>query len=214
MLGLLTFLIDSIFSFQFGFLKKRSTNDAILEFTEFCYSALNEKKSTATALLDLSKAFDTIDHNILVKKLECYGIRGKSNEWFCSYLANRKQYVEINDNKSITSTITCGVLRGSILGPLLFIIYINDMHKASSLQCIHYDDDTTLFSKSNNLDDLIDLTNNELVKIDKWVCAYKLSLNINKTAFSICSTKAVTDVRRVKIRNVEIILWIILNFWE
>ena len=69
---------------------------------------------------------------------------------------------------------------------------------------IHYADDTTLFSKGNNLDDLIDLTNNELVKIDKWVCANKLSLNINKTAFSICSTKAVTDVRRVKIRNVEI----------
>ena len=163
-------------------------------------SALNEKKSTATALLDFSKAFDTIDHNILVKKLECYGIRGKSN------LANRKQYVKINDNKSITTTITCGAPQGSILGPLLFIIYINDMHKvsSSSLQCIHYADDTTLFSKGNNLDDLIDLTNNELVKIDKWVCANKLSLNINKTAFSICSTKAVTDVRRVKIRNVEI----------
>ena len=78
------------------------------------------------------------------------------------------------------------------------------MYKASSLQCIHYADDTTLFSKGNNLDDLIDLTNNELVKIDKWVCANKLSLNINKTAFSICSTKAVTGVRRVKIRNVEI----------
>ena len=79
-------------------------------------------------------------------------------------------------NKSITSTITCGVPQGSILGPLLFIIYINDMHKASSLQCIHYADDTTLFSKGNNLDDLIDFTNNELVKIDKWVCANKLSL--------------------------------------
>ena len=79
-----------------------------------------------------------------------------------------------------------------------------DMHKASSLQCIHYADDTTLFSKGNNLDDLIDLTKNELVKIDKGVCANKLSLNINKTAFSICSTKAVTDVRRVEIRNVEI----------
>ena len=82
--------------------------------------------------------------------------------------------------------------------------YINDMHKASSLQCIHYADDTTLFSKGNNLDDLIDFTNTELVKMDKWVCANKLSLNINKTAFSDCSTKSVTDVHRVKIRNEKI----------
>ena len=78
------------------------------------------------------------------------------------------------------------------------------MHKASSLQCIHYADDTTLFSKGNNLDDLVDFTNNELVKMDKWVCANKLSLNINKTAFAICFTKAVNDAHRVKIRNVEI----------
>ena len=116
------------FKNQFGFLKKRSTNDAILEFTEFCYSAPEPSMKRNSQQLHYStltsKAFDTIDHNILVKKLECYGIRGKSNEWFCSYLANRKQYVEINDNKSITSTITCGVPQGSILGPLLFIIYV------------------------------------------------------------------------------------------
>ena len=89
------------------------------------------------------------------------------------------------------------------------------MHKASSLQCIHYADDTTLFSKGNNLDDLIDFTNTELVKMDKWVCANILSLNINKTAFSICSTKYVTDVRRIKVKNVEkLILLIISYFWE
>ena len=72
------------------------------------------------------------------------------------------------------------------------------------MQYIHYADDTTLFSKGNNFDDLIDFTNTELVKTDKWVCANKLSLNINKTAISICSTKSVTEVRRVKIRNIEI----------
>ena len=95
------------------------------------------------------------------------------------------------------------------------------MHKASSLQCIHYADDTTLFSKGNNLDDLTDFTNTELVKIDKWVCANKLSLNINKTAFSICSTKPVTDVRTVNyfkvnlcipyLARIQIFLCIILN---
>ena len=123
MLGLLTFLKDSIFSLKINSvsLKKRSTkqnnkNSPSTKFTEFCYSALNEKKSTATVLLDFSKAFDTIDHNILVKKLECYGIRGKSNEWLCSYLANGKQYVEINDDKSITSIITCGVPLDTLYG--------------------------------------------------------------------------------------------------
>ena len=173
----------------------------------FCYSAFNEKKSTVTVLIDFSKAFDTIYHNILVKNLECYDIRGKSNDCFCSYLANRKQYVEINDKNLLLVQLHVESPRDLYrypLGPILFIIYINDIHKASSLQCIHYADDTTLFSKCNNLDDLIDFTNTELVHMDKWVCANKLSLNINKTAFSICSTKAVTDVRRVKIRNVEI----------
>ena len=79
-------------------------------------------------------------------------------------------------------------------------------------QCIHYADDTTLFSKVNNLDDLIDFTNTELVKLDKWVCAHKLSVNINKAAFSVCSTKSVTDVHKVKIRNEEINLVTNLKF--
>ena len=86
------------------------------------------------------------------------------------------------------------------------------MHKASSVQCIHYADNTSLFSKSNNLDDLIDFTNNELLKMDKWVCA-NLSLNIYKTAFSVCSTKSVTDVHRVKISNEEINLENNLKFF-
>ena len=95
----------------------------MLEFTEFCYSALNEKKSTATALLDFSKAFDTIDHNILVKKLECYGIRGKSNEWFRLYLANKRQYVEINEIYYQYNFMWRP--EGSIQGTILFILNIN-----------------------------------------------------------------------------------------
>ena len=83
-------------------------------------------------------------------------------------------------------------------------MFLNVMHKASSLQCIHYADDMTSLSKGNNLDDLIDFTNTELVKMDKWVYANKLSLNINMIAFSVCSTKSVTAVHRVKIMNEEI----------
>ena len=154
------------FKNQFGFLKSRSTNDAVLEFSEFCYSALNEKKSTATFLLDFSKAFGTIDHTILAKKLKCYGSRGKSNESFCSYLANRKQYVEINEKKILLLVQLLHVESpGDLYWALFYSLYINDMHKASSLQCIYYADDTTLFSKGNNLDDLIDFTNEKMKNV-------------------------------------------------
>ena len=124
MLGLLPFFLrfNLFFKNQFSFIKKRSTNDAVLEFNEFCYSAVNEKKSTATVLLDFSKEFDTINHNILVKKLN--GIRGKSNEWFCSNLANRRQYVEINENKSITVLVQLHVESPVFCTRTPFIHYI------------------------------------------------------------------------------------------
>ena len=97
-----------------------------------------------SVFLDLSKAFDTINHDIVITKLEHMGIRGLANDWFKSYLSERKQYLESHDEKSPLETIKCGVPQGSILGPILFLIYINDIKSATSLSLLCFADDTTV----------------------------------------------------------------------
>ena len=121
--------------------------------------------------LDLSKAFDTIDHNILLKKLEIYGITGTALKWFSSYLSCRTQFVSIGDAISKPSYIKCGAPQGSVLGPLLFIIYINDINKSSNLLkfILYADDHTNLFSAHENLEILINQTNCELIKVSAWL---------------------------------------------
>ena len=141
--------------------------------------------------LDLSKAFDTLDHTILLQKLKHYGIDGKALHLCESYLTNRSQYVEINGEKSGLLPITTGAPQGSIIGPLLFIIYINGFSLAShAFTCISYADDTTLFGTVSNLTNTpnIDpncLINEELFKINEWLEINKLSLNIAKTKFML-----------------------------
>ena len=141
--------------------------------------------------VDLSKAFDTLDHTILLKQLKHYGINGKAVQLCESYLTNRTQYVEINGVKSGALPITTGVPLGSILGPLLFIIYINDVPLASQVfTFISYADDKTLFSTLNNFTNTpnIDpncLINEELFKTNEWLEINKLSLNIAKTKYKL-----------------------------
>ena len=124
----------------------------LLDLTEDIRNAIDTNQFAVGIFIDLQKAFDTVDHHILLCKLNHYGIRGIANLWFKSYLTNRKQFVSIEGVNSNLATIDFGVPQGSVLGPLLFLIYINDLHKAIkfSTTC-HFADDTNLLIKNNSL---------------------------------------------------------------
>ena len=171
---------------QYGFRPKHSTINAITEFTSDVLSSRDNKEHTAGVFLDLSKAFDTINHSTLLKKLQHYGIRGMALEWFRSYLNNRKQYVSYKDTDSIIMEMTCGVPQGSVLGPLLFIIYTNDLPNALiHSNCILFADDTTVYYSSKHIPDIFDKINKDLDSLEDWFKANKLSLNISKTHYMI-----------------------------
>ena len=136
--------------------------------------------------IDLQKAFDTVNQSILLKKLEHYGVRGTALNWFKSYLSDRSQYVSVNGHTSDHLKITCGVPQGSVLGPLLFFIYINDLPNVSKLLTFYlFAGDTNIYFKSNGITNLQKILNRELKKVKKWLDANRLSLNINKTNFVI-----------------------------
>ncbi len=180
-----------LYNMQFGFRKKHSTIHPMLHFlkniTEF--NDLPTKDFTIGTFLDLSKAFDTISHNILLEKLSFYGFRGLANDWFRNYLTGRKQFTNFKTSESSMLDILCGVPQGSIIGPLLFLIYINDISACTSLNLVSFADDTTVYISGHNIADVINKLNIELHKLYEWLCCNKLSLNINKSHFMIFSPK-------------------------
>ena len=179
---------DIICESQFGFRAKHNTTHAILTCINNIAHAIDQRLHTVGIFLDFSKAFDTINHDILLHKLEHYGVRGKALEWFRSYLSNRKQFVELDNKFSSSRPVICGVPQGSLLGPLLFIIYINDFTKSSkTLSYILFADDSNLFYSHSNPNHLLSTINLELRNVLEWVNANKLSLNILKTNYMLFS---------------------------
>ena len=147
---------------QFGFRKNISTSHAIITLVERVSKALDTGEYEVGVFFYLKKAFDTVDHNILLAKLKQYGIRSNTHSWFESYLSNRKQYVEYNNFKSDTKTIAHSVPQGSILGPLLFIIYMNDFSRSSDLLfSILFADDTSIFIEGTNFENISKILNTE-----------------------------------------------------
>ena len=177
---------ELLYDNQCGFRRKHSTIDAVTKFVTDTCKSLDDSESTLAVYLDLSKAFDTIDHSILLKKLEFYGIRGQALDWFSSYLHNRKQFVHYMGSDSHTETIKCGVPQGSVLGPLLFIIYTNDLPACLNLtKSILFADDTTVYLSSKNQKYLYTTMNGQLQKLTDWFRANRLSLNISKTNYML-----------------------------
>ena len=151
---LMGFLNDQkvLYKKQFGFQKKFSIAHTVISLIENIEKAIDNKMFVCGVFVDLQKAFDTVDHNILLHKLSHYGIRDIANCWFSSYLSNRKQFVTINGFDSVIQSFQYGVPQGSVLGPLLFLIYINDLHNAIKFsQSFHFADDTCLLNIQNTI---------------------------------------------------------------
>ena len=181
---------------QFGFQLNKSTELAVNEITNNINNSFEKKESAFCIFLDFAKAFDTVNHDILINKLEYYGIRGSPLNWFKSYLQDRQQYTNINGTLSSLEYMKCGVPQGSILGPLLFLIYINDIVQSSSiLKFILFADDTTIFFSGKPSPSFQNTLNIELDKVNSWLNCNKLSLNVEKSkilSFSLCNKPKLT----------------------
>ena len=185
---------------QFGFQEKKGTQDALISFNNSSFSALDASNVIMGIFIDFSKAFDTIDHSILLQKLEAINFSYKTLRLLENYLQNRTQCVMLDESISDPLCITCGVPQGSILGPTLFLLYINDLtQRTSILNPILFADDTNLFYQSKNLNSEIDKINTALKNVFSWCSENKLTINSTKTSYVIIknhqnSFKLDTDV--------------------
>lgn len=205
---------DILSTSQYGFRSGHSTSSALIDLVNKVSSTVDSHQILVGLFLDLSKAFDTLDHSILLAKLHNYGIRGILLNLFENYLVNRKQFVIANNIQSELKTIGCGVPQGSILGPLLFLIYINDIcNVTKKLKYILYADDTSLFMSDTNIDNLILNFNLELQNVSQWLLVNKLILNVNKTQCMLFTHKKIDyDNIVVKMNNYNVNVTTSLKF--
>ena len=196
------------FSNQYGFRSRMGTNQAILNHLQYLYDHLDSGKIVFSLFLDFKKAFDSVDHKILLSKLNLYGIRGDALNWFESYLSNRHQITYVNKTYSNSKIISHGVPQGSILGPLLFLIFINDIHKCTNFfKFILFADDSTLSSVIPNTDLLAisNTINSELNNLNLWLMANKLCINDDKTKYILFSYRRKIKLPLIKIGSYEIL---------
>jgi hypothetical protein len=180
---------DLLYTHQYGFLPQKSTEHSLMQILSYVSKALNDGNFCIGVFLDLKKAFDVCSHNILLKKLEKMGISGTAHLWFKNYLSGRSQLVEINGCKSDALSLDISVIQGSILGPILFLCYINDFYTATTLFSVLFADDTAGFGQGKNLKDLTIYVNGELKKIANWFRSNKMAVNTSKTKFIIFRTR-------------------------
>ena len=177
---------DILYGYQFGFRKGHSTQQAIITLVNKIISCLDNGDLVIGVFLDLKKAFDTVDHKILLKILYTYGVRDVALKLLESYLSDRYQYVVYDNQKSETLSITCGVPQGSIQGPMLFIIYMNDLCNVSKLLfTVLYADDTCVVLNGKSLNLIVETVNAELQLLSTWLKSNKLSLNTTKTYYAV-----------------------------
>ena len=176
---------------QFGFLKGSSTEKAVLNLTEYFYRNLNLGLHSIAVYVDFKKAFDSIDHTILLRKLENYGIRGVALRWFEGFLRDRSHTVKIQNSISDHKILNIGIPQGSQIAPVLFLLYINDLPNFSKIaSTILFADDTTICFSNSDLSELTSICNSELEKFHSWTRSNKLTLNVSKTNCMLVSNRA------------------------
>ena len=191
---------------QYGFRKGHSTSHAVTHLSESVIKHLEKKKVCALLFIDLKSAFDTVDIHLLLKKLDHYGFRGNALKLISSYLQGRKQFIKCGLIESSILDVVCGVPQGSVLGPLLFTLYINDFVSCSKFESILFADDAALLLADANLKKLKRAVSTEVKQMHNWLITSKLTINLKKNKIhDYCKQKCDHSKRTEKVSN---------NYWK